>query len=84
MGIDIEPKITEENVSKRDFLSWSTADLPDPKKAAVIDNPPFGRKGKTTIEFIAHTNTLAETIARCGPSSQLRSRAAFWLLGDLF
>jgi len=60
-GLDIEPKCS--GVRKGNFLTSRYQPPLDPKRVVVIGNPPFGKRGKTALEFINKAFTMADTVA---------------------
>lgn len=65
IGIDIDPQpspVNKQNVKEiitADFLSW----MPKNKgKFIVIGNPPFGRNGKTALDFVMRSFEFADFV----------------------
>ena len=65
MGIEIDPQkspITnrlQEGLIKFDFLKW---EAPKNHRYLVIGNPPFGRNGKTALDFVIKSFTFADFV----------------------
>lgn len=59
LGVDIDPKIEEENIVNEDYLSYK----PINKKNIVIGNPPFGLRGNLALRFINHSYEFADVVA---------------------
>ena len=66
IGLDIAPqKLTGEGIIQTDYLKWRPKDK---QKYIVIGNPPFGKRGKTAVEFFNHS-AYADFIAFVVPAS---------------
>ena len=65
IGIDIDPKAAPDGgdllheIIQADFLRWH----PGPGKFVVIGNPPFGRNGKTALDFVFKAFEFADYVA---------------------
>ena len=65
IGIDIDPKAAPcgrnllRGIKRADFLRWQ----PGPGKFVVIGNPPFGRNGKTALDFVFKAFQFADYVA---------------------
>ena len=65
LGIDIDPKPAPDGrdflreIRQADFLRWH----PGPGKFVVIGNPPFGRNGKTALDFVFKPFEFADYVA---------------------
>jgi len=64
VGIDIDPQkspldsVFQDEIIKADFLKWEA-----PKgKYIVIGNPPFGRNGKTALDFVLKSFQFADFV----------------------
>jgi len=71
IGIDIDPKITDDNVYKDSFLTIDfqakKIEIIDRSKVAIISNPPFGKKGKLAIDFFNRGSEIASVVALIVP-----------------
>ena len=69
-GLDLEPR--HEGIEEADFMEW----LPEPTDhIVVVGNPPFGRRGRTALEFVNRALTFAETVAMILPMTFTRHEA---------
>ena len=68
IAIDILPHI--DNVIKHDFLTWDYSNINiDRSKILVISNPPFGKQGSLSMNFIKRSSEFSDTIAFILPLS---------------
>lgn len=71
IGIDIDPKITDEHVYKDSFLTINfqakKIKIIERSKVAIITNPPFGKKGKLAIDFFNRGSEIASVVALIVP-----------------
>ncbi len=59
-GIDIEPKSSENDFLKQDYLTYT----PENKENnIVVGNPPFGLRGNLALRFINHSYDFADVVA---------------------
>ena len=59
IGLDIDPD--DKEITKKNFFHYTTKMIAD--NVLVIGNPPFGKRGRTAIEFFNHAATMADTVA---------------------
>ena len=65
LGLDIEPKLGPDGsnylheIKQADYLRWQ----PDPGQFVVVGNPPFGRNGKTALDFVLKSFAFADYVA---------------------
>ena len=66
IGIDIQPKKSpltnklQKEIIKGDFLKWNPSKN---NKYIAIGNPPFGRNGKTALDFVIKSFEFADIVA---------------------
>lgn len=66
IGIDIQPKKSplthklQKDIIRGDFLKWKA---PGNNKYISIGNPPFGRNGKTALDFVIKSFEFADIVA---------------------
>lgn len=66
IGIEIQPQKSPlthrlpKGIIKADFLKWTT---PNNNKYIAVGNPPFGRNGKTALDFVIKSFEFADIVA---------------------
>ncbi len=66
-GIDLDPRA--DGIKQANFFTWR------PKPAAnivVVGNPPFGRRGRTAVDFVIRSLSFAETVGMILPMTFAR------------
>lgn len=71
IGIDLLPEI--EGVIEHDFLTWDYSVIKqEPKDVLTITNPPFGKQGSLSMNFIKRSFEFSDTIAMILPLSFIK------------
>lgn len=75
IGIGLDPKSTSltkraviGRIERVEYLQWSPPNTRRPRNYLVVGNPPFGRRGKSAIDFFNHS-AFADIIAFIVPVS---------------
>ena len=66
VGLDLEPR--HGGVPQADFFSWTPPEHP----CVVVGNPPFGKRGRLAVRFVARSLAFAESVGMILPMTFTR------------
>ncbi len=66
-GLDLHPRAP--GIERADFLAWRTERA---GPVVVVGNPPFGKRGRTAVDFVIRSLSFAETVGMILPMTFTR------------
>ena len=66
LGLDLDPQ--HDSVPQADFFSWT----PPKRLCVVVGNPPFGKRGRLAVRFVARALDFAESVGMILPMTFTR------------